>query len=331
MEYNSETSEHPFELLKPDYILDAIESQDLVCDGRIMALNSYENRVYQVGIDEQEPIIAKFYRPGRWSNTQIREEHQFCAQLFMHELPVVPPLQNNDGESLHQHGPFRFALYERKGGHAPELDCMEHLNMIGRCLGRIHRVSSVEPFDYRPTIDIQSFGHDSFTYIQQYFIPDALQAAYTSLCEHLLSALQNRLQEHSGYRTIRVHGDCHPGNLLWRNDAPHFIDFDDARMAPAIQDIWMLLSGNLDQQKIQLETILDGYEQFHSFNHQELELVEVFRTLRIMYFSAWLARRWSDPAFPLGFPWFNTARYWEEHILTLREQLAALQEPCQLL
>jgi len=316
---------HPFDKLTPDFIIDAIEAQGLLCDGRLLALNSYENRVYQVGIEEQTPIIAKFYRPERWSDEQIEEEHAFSFELAEQELPIVTPLTVNES-SLIRYDKFRIALFARQGGYAPELDHEDNLTILGRTLARMHLIGARIKFTHRPQITIQNFGTNSFNFISQSFMPAELKPAYDSLCRDLLINMEDALQRAGRINSIRVHGDCHAGNILWRDDAPHFVDFDDARMAPSIQDIWMLLSGDRTQQSIQLKKILDGYLEFNDFNFSELLLIEVFRTLRIMHYSAWLARRWSDPAFPHSFPWFNTPRYWEEHILELREQLAALQE-----
>ncbi|WP_370278655.1 serine/threonine protein kinase [Pontibacterium sp.] len=317
---------HPFETLTPSFILDAIESQGYWSDGRSFPLNSYENRVYQVGIEDAEPLIAKFYRPGRWTDEQILEEHQFSFELAEQELPVVAPIVK-DGQSLFQAGGFRFSLFPRKGGHAPELDNPDNLFILGRLLGRMHLVGATRPFEYRPSIDVQSYGYDSAAFVSEHFIPAELKTSYDTLTRDILQLIEEKIAQVGDVRQIRVHGDCHGGNMLWRDDAPHFVDFDDARMAPAIQDIWMLLSGGRSEQLSQLSEIIDGYSEFNDFQLKELQLIEVFRTLRIMNYAAWLARRWEDPAFPHSFTWFNTVKYWSEHILELREQFAALQEP----
>jgi len=319
--------EHPFDRLTPSFIMDAIESQGFRCDCRIFALNSYENRVYQVGIEEAEPLIGKFYRPQRWSDKQIIEEHQFTLELAELELPVVAPWLNDAGESLFAYQDFRFSLYPRKGGHAPELDNLEHLKVLGRLLGRIHLAGARLPFSERPKLDSQSFGHQNADLISEKFIPPEYQESYQSLTRDLLKMIDERYARLPDVRNIRTHGDCHSGNMLWRDGAPNFVDFDDARMAPAIQDIWMLLSGDQEQQRRQMEKILEGYHDFNDFNFQELQLIEPLRTLRIIHYSAWLAKRWDDPAFPRTFPWFNTLQYWGEHILELREQFSALMEP----
>ena len=317
---------HPFQTLTPSFIIDAVESQGFRCDCRIFALNSYENRVYQVGIEEEQPLIAKFYRPGRWSNEQIVEEHRLCIELAEHELPVVAPIINSNGESLFHYEAFRFSLYRRQGGRAPEFDNLENLLILGRMLGRMHSIGAVRPFVQRPKLDIKSFGHESVALINERFIPNEYRASYTAVTEQLLQSIEAIFAEVGPVRYIRAHGDCHAGNILWRDDAPHFVDFDDARNAPAVQDLWMMLSGERPRQMAQLEALIKGYREFYDFNPAELRLIEVFRTLRMLHYSAWLARRWEDPIFPHTFPWFNTVRYWGEHILQLREQLAALEE-----
>lgn len=323
----TELHTHPFDELSPDLLIDAVESQGFVSDGRFIALNSYENRVYQIGIEGQEPMIAKFYRPARWTDEQIAEEHAFCFQLQDQELPVVCPWLNAQGESVSHYAGFRFALYPRKGGRAPELDNLDNLFILGRLLGRFHSVGAMRPFEYRPTLDVDTFGRRSYRLISEQFMPTDLSPAYDSLALDLLKTIDQILADYGPLHTLRVHGDCHSGNILWRDNNPHFVDFDDARMAPAVQDLWMLLSGDRHEQQQQMIELIEGYSEFYDFDYRQLRLIEVLRTLRIMHHSAWIARRWSDPAFPRAFAWFNTPRYWSEHILILREQLAALQEP----
>ncbi len=318
---------HPFDILTPEFIMDAVESLGFRCDCRILALNSYENRVYQVGIEEGKPLIAKFYRPDRWSDTQIREEHLFCLELAEHELPVVAPWSRTGEDTLFQHEGLRFALYPRQGGHAPEFDNLDNLEILGRMLGRIHRVGAVRPFVHRPAIDVESFGRSGTALIRELFIPDEYRESYIAVVERLIERLEAVFAETGPVRSIRCHGDCHSGNILWRDDAPHFVDFDDARSAPAVQDLWMMLSGDRPRQSAQLAALLEGYSEFNDFDIRELHLVEALRGLRMLHYSAWLAARWEDPMFPRTFPWFNTVRYWGEHILALREQLATLDEP----
>ena len=323
----TETRSHPFEALGPDLLIDAVESQGFLSDGRFLALNSYENRVYQIGIEDQAPMIAKFYRPERWTNEQIHEEHEYCFQLMEQELPVVCPWVNSRSDSLHNYGDFRFALYERKGGHAPELDNLDNLFILGRVLGRFHGIGAMQAFKHRPTLRVENFGWQSYHLISEQFMPKELLPAYDSLALDVLKKVDQLLEDYGPINNIRVHGDCHSGNILWRDDYPHFVDFDDARMAPAIQDLWMLLSGDRQEQTLQMAELIEGYNDFYDFDYRELRLIEVFRTLRIMHHSAWIARRWTDPAFPRAFTWFNSPRYWSDHILMLREQLAALNEP----
>lgn len=318
---------HAYELLTPDLVLDAVESCDLLTDARVLALNSYENRVYQVGIEGGSPLIVKFYRPLRWSDAQIQEEHDFTQALYDLEIPVVPPMRDPQGRTLREFAGFRFALYPRQGGHAPNLDDYDALLSLGRVLGRIHALGQARPFTHRPTVDIHSYARESYDFLlANDFLPPSLRESYRTLGADLMARLENTFARVS-FTPIRLHGDCHPGNILWRDEAPHFVDFDDARNGPAIQDLWMLLSGEREQQTLQLAEILEGYREFCDFDLAQLPLIEALRSLRLMHYSAWLARRWSDPAFPRHFPWFNTERYWGEHILELREQLAALQEP----
>lgn len=322
---NTENAQ-PYASLTPDTVIDAVESLGYLSDLRVFPLNSYENRVYQVGIENAAPLIAKFYRPNRWSDEQILEEHQFTQALVDLEIPLIPPVVNH-GETLFQFLDQRFSLSERKGGHAPELEDLDTLYTIGQHIGRIHLVGKIKPFEYRHEISIALMAIESRDFlINQNFIPESLLAAYESLAQHLIEKLHDIFSKQS-YDTIRLHGDCHPGNIIQREDSLYIVDLDDCCNGPAIQDLWMLLSGDRQQKSVQLEAILEGYEEFCEFDLRELHLVEGLRTLRLMYYAAWLARRWEDPAFPQAFPWFNTERYWGEHILELREQLGILDDP----
>ncbi len=318
-----------FANLTPDTILDAIEATtELRCDGRFLALNSYENRVYQIGIDQGEPIIAKFYRPLRWSNAAILEEHRFTIALAKREIPVIAPLAGHNGNTLHLHKSYRFALYPRRGGRAPDLDNPEHLKQLGRFIGRIHAMGSTKPFKHRPTLDIESFAARPRRFLlENNFIPEHLLQAYESLSSDLITQIEECFKRAGNIEHIRLHGDCHPGNILWTETGPHIVDFDDARMGPAMQDLWMFLAGDRDYMSARLDNVLEGYSQFHDFNPAELHILEALRTLRMIHYAAWLAMRWDDPAFPLAFPWFNTLNYWEEHIQALREQAALMTEP----
>lgn len=316
----------PYANLTPDLVLDAIESLGFDADGRLLALNSYENRVYQIGIDDAAPLIAKFYRPGRWSDEAIAEEHQFVAALAEREIPAVAPLVI-DGASLHQHQGYRFSLTPRCGGRDPELEDLDILTRIGRLLGRIHALGASQPFQHRPTLDLQHFGRQPSQFLlENGWIPAELERSYRSVLEHALIEISACYERAGDLRRLRLHGDCHRGNLLWTDAGPHFVDFDDARNGPAIQDLWMLLSGDRQTMTLQLDAIIEGYEDFADLDLRELHLIEALRTLRLIHYAAWLARRWSDPAFPKAFPWFDSPRFWEEQILILREQIAAMQE-----
>jgi Ser/Thr protein kinase RdoA (MazF antagonist) len=316
----------PYADLSPDLILDSVESIGLPTDGHLLGLNSYENRVYQVGLDEAEPVIAKFYRPGRWSDEAILEEHSFTLELAELEIPAVAPFATQ-GRTLHRHRDYRFSLSPRWGGRTPELDDPQVLEWIGRFIGRIHALGAVEPFRHRPTLDIPSFGTEPREFLLAGdWIPKDLLPAYTSVVDRALIEIAACFERAGDFESIRLHGDCHRGNLLWTDLGPHFVDFDDARMGPAVQDLWMLLSGEREEQGRQLADVLAGYEDFREFDYRELHLVEALRTLRQIHYAAWLARRWEDPAFPAAFPWFGTAHYWQDHILALREQIAAMQE-----
>ncbi|AXE36033.1 serine/threonine protein kinase [Chromobacterium phragmitis] len=317
----------PFAGLTPDVILDAVESLGLRASGSLLALNSYENRVYQVGMDEAPPLVAKFYRPQRWSDEAILEEHIFSLQLAEREIPAVPPLVFA-GQTLHAHGGFRFALFERRGGRAPELDRDDTLQWVGRFLGRIHALGGTADYLHRPALDPQTFGREPLDFLLAGdWLPSELKEVYRGVAEHALLGVARCFERAGGATSIRLHGDCHVGNLLWTDAGPHFVDFDDSRMGPAVQDLWMLLSGDRAEQSRQLGEVLAGYEDFREFDMRELNLLEALRTLRLLHYSAWLARRWHDPAFPAAFPWFGAPRYWEEQILALREQIALMDEP----
>jgi Ser/Thr protein kinase RdoA (MazF antagonist) len=318
---------HPYEKLGPERVLDALDSVGVRGDGRLLALNSYENRVYQVGLEEGPPVVVKFYRPARWSPEQILEEHVFVAELAEREIPVVAPLVL-DGRTLHEFDGFMFAVFASRGGRAPELSDPKALEWLGRFIGRIHSLGATEPYRYRPTLDIDSFGRGPREYLVEYgFIPPELLPAYTSVVDQALEGVARCYERAGEVAALRLHGDCHAGNVLWTPDGPHFVDFDDSRMGPAVQDLWMLLSGERAEMIGQMSDILAGYEDFCDFNQRELYLVEALRTLRLIHYSAWLASRWTDPAFPAAFPWFNTQRYWQDRILELREQIALMDEP----
>jgi Ser/Thr protein kinase RdoA (MazF antagonist) len=318
---------HPYSRLTPDAVLDALESAGVRGDGRLLALNSYENRVYQVYVEDAPPVIAKFYRPARWSDAQILEEHAFALELAEREIPVVAPLVLA-GKTLNELGGFRFAVYPRRGGRMPELDNPETLEWLGRFIGRIHAVGAVTPFAGRPALDLASFGLEPRDWLLAHgFIPPDLLRSWTSVVDLALDGVRRCYERGGSVRAIRLHGDCHSGNILWTDSGPHFVDLDDARMGPAMQDLWMLLSGDRAAMTQGLSDVLAGYEDFCEFDRREVVLIEALRTLRLIHYSAWLARRWDDPAFPAAFPWFNTQRYWQDRILELREQVALMDEP----
>lgn len=313
--------------LTPDLVLDALESLGLYSDGRLLALNSYENRVYQVGMEDGPPLVVKFYRPQRWTDAAILEEHGFVQELVDQEIPVVPAIAFTQGGTLHHFNGFRFSVFARHGGRAPELEDRSTLEWMGRFIGRIHAVGAARPFQERPAIDIASFGEEPVDYLlSQGFLPADLKETYRSVVEQALDGVRRCFDRAGECRILRLHGDCHGGNVLWTDDGPHFVDFDDSRMGPAIQDLWMMLSGERADMVRQMCDLLAGYEDFFDFEPRELHLVEALRTLRLIYYSSWLARRWDDPAFPLAFPWFNTQRYWQDRVLELREQIPLMQE-----
>ncbi|HEY9398208.1 MAG TPA: serine/threonine protein kinase [Burkholderiales bacterium] len=321
-------AEPPYANLTPECVLDAIDSVGVRCDGRLLALNSYENRVYQVWLEEGPPVVAKFYRPDRWTDAQILEEHAFACELAEREIPVVAPIVYADGRTLHQSGGFRFAVYPRRGGRAPELEDPQTLEWLGRFIGRIHALGRTRPFVHRPTLDVQSFGIEPRDYLMAHdFLPLELREVYRSVVDQALEAVQKSFAAVASVKHLRLHGDCHAGNLLWTEEGPHFVDFDDSRMGPAVQDLWMLLSGEREAMKLELAALLRGYEQFDDFDYRELQLIEPLRTLRLIHYAAWIARRWNDPAFPVAFPWFDSPRYWQDRILELREQIALMNEP----
>lgn len=320
------TDPHPYDRLTPDAIIVAVESLGRISDRRILALNSYENRVYQVGIEGGVPIIVKFYRPGRWTDAAIHEEHGFALELAAAEIPLVAPIVR-EGQTLFESDGFRFAIFERRGGHWPELGTRTEREWMGRFLGRMHLVGRRQRFRHRDHIDVERLGDQSRNFLlDQGWIPSHLESAYESLTSDLLEQIRFAFEAASGATYIRLHGDCHRGNVLWTDAGPHFVDLDDCVMGPAIQDLWMLLAGSRSEMSEQLTQLLEGYRHFCDFDHRELVLIESLRTLRMIHYSAWLARRWSDPAFPHSFPWFREPRYWENHVLSLREQLAAIGE-----
>src|SRR5208283_4310556 len=317
--------EAPYAELSPETVLDALEVLDFRCDGRVLALNSYENRVYQIGIEDGEPVVAKFYRPGRWSDAAIAEEHAFAAELAAQEIPVVAPLAPH-GRTLHFHRGVRYAVFPRRGGRWPELGRADEREWVGRFLGRIHAVGRSAPFRERPRLSALELGRRARDFVLEgEWLPDYLEDKYAALTDEMLEEVEAQALDWRGARLGRILGDCHRGNILWTDLGPHFVDLDDCVTGPAIQDLWMLLAGSRQEMRTQLTDLLKGYEQFLPFDRSELALIEPLRALRMIHYSAWLARRWYDPAFPKAFPWFAEPRYWEEHYRALEEQLAAVR------
>lgn len=323
---------HPYEPLTPTAVLDALASIGLHGDGRLMALSSYENRVYQIHLEDNTQVVAKFYRPGRWSDAQITEEHAFAQELVAAEIPVVPPLVLNN-ETVHHFESFSFSVSPKRGGRRPELDDYDVLEWIGRFLARIHTVGAQKPFAHRPTLNLQTFGVASRdTLLSGGYLPMDVESTWAGMCNLALQAVQAAFDEFKDLKTLRLHGDCHPGNILWtpqgmEGAGPHFVDLDDARMGPAVQDLWMLIGGGTKAQSaMHLSALIDGYEEFREFDHRELALIEPLRTLRLIHYSAWLAQRFGDPIFPINFPWFGTSDYWRGQVRMLEEQLEAMEE-----
>ncbi|WP_298828563.1 serine/threonine protein kinase [uncultured Piscinibacter sp.] len=334
----------PYAGLDPEVVLDALDAVGLRGDGRLIQLNSYENRVFQVFLENGRVVVAKFYRPGRWSDGQILEEHAFAAELEAREIPLAAPWSLAvDPRSLHAPrltslgstlasfastaGPYRFAVTERMAGRAPEVEDPTVLEWIGRFIGRIHAIGAVGHFAHRLALSPSSFGTEPRDWLLAHDVvpPDARQA-WSAMVEAALTRVGTAFAAASPLKTLRLHGDCHLGNILWTSAGPHFVDLDDALTGPAVQDLWMLLSGSRTDRSSQLGAVLDGYEQFMDFDRRELALIEPLRTLRMIHHSAWIARRWKDPAFPIAFPWFESPSYWMEQTTRLREQLEAMDE-----
>lgn len=311
-----------FDALTPDFMWYALESIGVRAESGLLALNSYENRVYQFTDEDRKRFVVKFYRPQRWSREQIQEEHDFSNELVENEVPIAAPLSIN-GETIHEYQGYLFTLFNSEGGRQFEVDNLEQLEWVGRFMGRIHQVGAQKNFIHRPTIGLEEYVYQPRKLLQSStFIPAHLENAFFSDLDLLISQIEAHWQPSE---TIRLHGDCHPGNILWR-DGPMFVDLDDARNGPAIQDLWMLLNGDRQDKMMQLDVLLEGYQEFGDLPNDQLKLIEPLRGLRMVHYMAWLAKRWHDPAFPQAFPWFNDAKYWEGQVLGFKEQIAALNE-----
>lgn len=312
-----------FSQLSPDLILDAIESVGLRVDSGLLALNSYENRVYQFIANETERYVVKFYRPQRWTQAQLEEEHSFAIELAGHDVPVVAPLEYS-GQSLLSYQDYHFAIYPSVGGRQFEVDNLDQLEWMGRFIGRIHQIAKSQSFTYRPQFSVQSHLFQPAKELAEFgLVPEQLKTAFFTILEQVVEEASSQFHCDD---SMRLHGDCHPGNILWR-EGPTFVDLDDCRSGPAIQDLWMMLSGDRHQQTLQMDTMVEAYSEFCDFDHKQLLLIEPLRAMRMVHYMAWLSKRWQDPAFPQAFPWFADPKYWEQQILSLKEQLSALREP----
>ncbi|MDN3652444.1 serine/threonine protein kinase [Thalassotalea ponticola] len=312
-----------FQDLSPEFILDALEAHGFYVASGLLPLNSYENRVYQFHDDDRVKYVTKFYRPKRWSTEQIQEEHDFALELADAEVPVVAPLIR-DGQSLFCYRDVYFAVFPCRGGRIFEVDNLDQLEWMGRFVGRIHAIGSQKSFVHRPTLSTEEFLIQARATLQTAEISSALQKPFFTVLDQVIDLT---VAQYKPGKQIRLHGDCHAGNILWTDAGPHFVDLDDCRTGPALQDLWMMLNGDRQNKLLQLDTLLSGYEEFFSFEYSELSLLESLRSMRLINYMAWLTKRWQDPAFVLNFPWFNTEKYWEEQVLMLKEQHAAMHEP----
>ncbi len=324
----ADSAKSAFESLGPNQILDSLDAVGWHTDGRVSGLNSYENRVYQVGLEDGSSVVAKFYRPHRWSDATILEEHQFSAELQDTDIPVICPIADDTGKTLHHFEDFRFCVFPRAGGRPPELDNPEQLEVIGRCMARLHLVGEQQKFEHRHQLTPDRLGDESVAFLlSSELLPSDCRDVYAGLSADILQKTHAEFDQCRGVQQLRIHGDFHPGNILWGSDqTPHLLDFDDCCSGPAIQDLWMFLSGDRPYATARLADILEGYTQFREFDPAELALVEPLRALRLIHYAAWIARRWEDPAFARAFPFFAERRFWDEHILGLREQRAAMDE-----
>ncbi|RWR03141.1 serine/threonine protein kinase [[Pantoea] beijingensis] len=313
-----------FQTLNPDTIIDALWDTGLRVESGLTALNSYENRVYQFSDEDKKRYVVKFYRPQRWTLEQIEEEHQFSVELVEDDVPIAAPIMLQD-KRLHQHEGFWFAIFPSLGGRQYETDNYDHMEWVGRFIGRIHQTGRKKRFTERPTIGLKEYVIEPRQILEATpLIPKSLKIKLLESLDRLIDTLQRCW--HTNWAPLRLHGDCHPGNILWR-DGPLFVDLDDARNGPAIQDLWMLVNGERQEQRLQWDILLEAYAEFSDFDPHELSLIEPLRAMRMVYYLAWIVRRWQDPAFPRSFPWMTDEDFWRRQISIFNEQDKLLQEP----
>lgn len=319
-------SESPFSFmsLTPNIILDAVDTTGIRVDSGLTPLNSYENRVYQFIDEKRKRYVVKFYRPQRWDKSQIIEEHQFLYQLAEQDIPVVVPLAI-DGQTLHEHQNYFFSLYPSVGGRNYEIDNEQQLECVGRVLGRLHKSTENCRFVYRPTIGLNEYLYQPRQILEKCtLIPEVIKSAFLTMLDNLINTVI--LYWKNDWHSLRLHGDCHAGNILWQ-DGPLLVDFDDSRNGPAIQDIWMLLHGNKQEQLIQLDILLEAYSEFAELNYNEINLIEPLRTMRSVHYLAWIVKRWDDPAFPANFVWMTDETFWRNQLSLFNEHINLLKEP----
>lgn len=314
-----------FFALTPERVLDAVEVGGRRATGYAFALNSFENRVYEVELEDGERLVAKFYRPDRWSREAIADEHAFLAELHAEELPVVPPIDLGGGETLgtvgDDSGGILYACFPKVRGRPPEDLDEAQLRRIGRLIARLHLVGGRRAAAARPRLTVDYYGTASLRLLlESDFIPDSLRPRYAGIAERVIGECEAAFLRFPDLETLRIHGDCHLGNLLWGKDGPFFLDFDDFLAGPAVQDLWLIAPGLDDEARRQRLALVEGYEEMRAFDRRTLALVEPLRALRILRYAAWIAQRYRDPAFQRAFPDFEEPNYWLREIRALQDQ-----------